>query len=177
MRYLIILIIIITSVSIQAQEDTVRYKIINQRKVYETYTLSGPRVGGTVIENGPLTQEIKDEFYDGFNRFIVQLGWQQEYNFFTLSNGASGVAQIVGLIGGLEQELFLPSVSGVIGFRTGGGFEFGVGGNVSINGTGLVLAIGYNFEMEEVRFPVNFALVPSRDGLRATLLIGFSKTD
>ncbi|WP_240773357.1 hypothetical protein [Pontibacter sp. SGAir0037] len=93
---------------------------------------------------------------------------------FTLENGVSGLFEFVPLIGGLEQGKFLPSLSALIGVRGARGFEFGLGPNVAISGAGLVLAVGTNFQSQGINFPVNFAVAPSSDGARFSLLLGFN---
>ena len=40
--------------------------------------------------------------------------------------------------------------------------------------SGLVLAAGTSFTSHGINFPVNLAVVPSKDGVRASLLIGFN---
>ncbi|MFD2514015.1 hypothetical protein ACFSRY_09070 [Pontibacter locisalis] len=135
--------------------------------------LSGPRIGFTILSQ-KYSDNIRDEFDTDVNAFMTQFGWQFETRVFTLENGVSGLFEFVPLIGGLEQGKFLPSLSALIGIRGAKGFEFGVGPNVSLAGAGVVLAVGTNFQSQGVNFPVNFAVAPSKDGARFSVLFGFN---
>ena len=84
------------------------------------------------------------------------------------------VTEWVGLVGGLEQSVLLPSLSWMVGVRTRDGAEFGVGPNVTPAGTALVLATGFTFRTGTMNIPLNAAVVPSKAGTRFTLLSGFS---
>ena len=139
----------------------------------QTLKLSGPRLGFTVLSQR-YADNIRDEFDTDVNTFMTQFGWQFETRIFTLENGVSGLFEFVPLIGGLEQGKFLPSLSGLVGIRGAKGFEFGVGPNVSLSGAGIVLAVGTNFQSQGINFPVNFAVAPSKDGARFSLLFGFN---
>lgn len=135
--------------------------------------LSGPRLGFTILSQR-YADNIRDEFDSDVNSFMTQFGWQFKTRIFTLENGLSGLFEFVPLVGGLEQGKFLPSLSGLIGLRTAKGFEFGLGPNVSLGGAGLVMAVGTNFQSQGVNFPANFAVAPSKDGARFSLLFGFN---
>jgi hypothetical protein len=135
--------------------------------------LAGPRLGFTILSQR-YVDNIKGEFDRDINPFITQFGWQFETRIFTLDNGVSGLFEFVPLVGGLEQGKFLPSLSALMGIRGAKGFEFGVGPNLSLGGAGLVLAAGTNFQSQGINFPVNFAVAPSRDGARFSLLFGFN---
>jgi len=151
-------------------------------------SLSGPRVGLTILTNGDLTETLSDEF--GLNsNFITQFGYQFEKQIM-------GDDQVVGLvegivfIGGLEHGLFLPSLSGMFGARFASGYECAVGPNISLSGPSLVLAFGRTIQAGNLNIPISLAWVPStqrqRDnndnglketyntGHRFTLTIGFN---
>jgi hypothetical protein len=119
-----------------------------------------------------LADKLKDKF--NASPTITQFGWQFETRYFTLKSGTSGLVEGVILIGGIEQGLFLPSGSLLIGLRNPNGLEFGFGPNLSLSGVGFVFAGGVTFHSENINFPVNLALVPSSDGLRLSLLFGFN---
>ena len=138
----------------------------------EHVTLGGPRIGVTYVGPGSMRDKLEDK-YD-VDPFFSQFGWQIETRFFTLPNGFSGVFELVPLIGGLEQGKFLPSISGLIGVRTGGGIEFGIGPNLSLSGAALAIAGGFTLRSEYINFPINLALVASDGGLRYGLLLGFN---
>ena len=142
------------------------------QEVEESIKLNGPRVGFTQISAGKTANNLKSKM--GVNPFITQFGWQFETQFFSLSSGTCGLIEVVPLIGGLEQGVILPSGNLLIGLRNHKGYEFGFGPNLSLAGPALVLAAGVTFHSEDVNFPVNIALVPSKDGMRLSLLVGFN---
>lgn len=141
--------------------------------VQDQLKLAGPRIGFTVLSQR-YTNHINDEFGRDINPFLTQFGWQFETRIFTLQSGVAGLFEFVPLIGGLEQGKFLPSLSALVGIRGAQGLEFGVGPNLSVGGAGLVVAVGTNFQSQGINFPVNFAVAPSRDGARFSLLFGFN---
>jgi hypothetical protein len=138
---------------------------------------SGPRIGFTIIGKGTAADFIRDR---GKTPFITQFGWQFETRIFTLSEGTTGLFEFVPLIGGIEQGMFLPSVSALMGIRGKKGAEFAFGPNLSLTGAGMVIAVGSSFHSENVYFPINLVVIPSvarntdeRTGVRVSLLIGF----
>ena len=137
----------------------------------QTVTLSGPRLGITVLTGG-VAQKAKDEFK--VDPFLTQFGWQFETRIFRLSTGLSGLFEFVPLIGGLEQGKFVPSLNALIGLRGPKGFEFGLGPNITPVSANIALAVGTSFHVEDVNFPVNLAVVPGNGGARFSLLVGFN---
>jgi len=135
-------------------------------------SLSGPRVGFTVLSDG-----IVDKLADDGLRirpFVTQFGWQFEKRFYGGANGLSAVTECVVLAGGLEQGVVLPSLSWLVGLRTRKGVEFGLGPNVTPVGAALVFAAGATFRSGALNFPVNLAVAPSKSGVRVSLLAGFN---
>lgn len=123
--------------------------------------LSGPRVGFTYITPGSLIDNLSDLPNIGeANPVIAQFGWQLEARFMDAGTTA-GIVEFIGMIGGFEQGLFLPSVSTLVGFRKSSGFELAMGPNLSLSGVGMVLGAGFNFKSGNLNFPVNIAYVPS----------------
>ena len=146
------------------------------RAIYEEpkqLKLGGPRIGITILSK-KFVDNMNEEFNEDISTVMTQFGWQFETRIFTLDNGTTGLFEFVPLIGGLEQGKFLPSLSALVGIRSGKGLEFGVGPNVSVSGAGLVFAAGTNFQSENINFPVNIAFAPSKDGARFSLLFGFN---
>lgn len=135
--------------------------------------LNGPRFGVTYIASGELTRKLKDR-YEITSPVITQFGWQFETQIFNIEGGPSGLIEFVPLIGGLDQGIFLPSASLICGLRAPSGLELGFGPNISAAGTGVVIAVGTSFTSGNVHFPFNFAVVPSRDGARFSLMCGFN---
>jgi len=153
--------------------------------------LAGPRIGFTILTNGSSADFINDraEDYNGDYiedqkmAFISQYGWQWESRF--VDNGdIVGLVEWVVLVGGMEQGMFLPAVSSLIGVRTGLGFEVAGGPNLSVSGIGMVFTIGKNFQSGNLNFPVNIAFVPGKSsawgdggkptGARISLILGFN---
>ena len=139
----------------------------------KTADLSGPRFGLTLLGEG-VVQQLATERDIHIGPHISQFGWQFEKQFYTKDSGVTMVTEWVGLIGGLEQNVALPSLSWLVGVRTRDGAEFGIGPNVTPAGTAIVFATGMTFRTGALNIPVNVAVVPSKSGTRVTLLSGFS---
>jgi hypothetical protein len=154
-------------------------------------SLSGPRFGVTVLSDS-IVDKLQDEDIS-ISPVITQFGWQFEKQFNTSANGTSLVTEWVLLAGGVEQGVFLPSVSWLVGARTRSGLEFGIGPNLSVAGAALAATAGMTFHAGGLNIPVNLAVVPSKvtwvtyDGppafrsteierraLRVSLLFGFN---
>jgi hypothetical protein len=86
----------------------------------------------------------------------------------------AAVSEWVLLVGGLERDIAIPSLTWLVGMRTANGAEFGVGPNITPAGTALALAAGVTFRHGFVNIPVNVAVVPSKAGTRVSLLTGFN---
>jgi hypothetical protein len=139
----------------------------------QTIDLSGPRVGATLLSSNvrELAREMSGK---DIGPVISQFGWQIERRFFSSPGGGTAVTEFVGLLGGADQGALLPSLSWVVGYRTAEGVEFAAGPNLSVTGTALALAAGVTFSAGRVNFPVNLAVVPSRSGVRVSVLGGFN---
>lgn len=164
-----------TKVTMNEVRPAIQQPVYAQHTGYpqENLKLGGPRLGFTILSQKYI-DHISNDYDTNVNAFMTQFGWQFETRVFTLENGTSGLFEFVPLVGGLEQGKFLPSLSALVGIRGAKGLEFGVGPNVSLGGAGLVLAVGTNFQSQGVNFPVNFAVAPSKDGARFSLLFGFN---
>ena len=131
---------------------------------------SGPKFGNTVLTPGLLgdiingDRKIGDEQpvdYTQNQAMMTQLGWQWETR---IAEGEDfvGLVEWIALIGGLEQGIFVPSVSTLMGIRKSGGLEAAVGPTFSLTGVGLVFAVGHTFKSGDLNVPINVAWVPSR---------------
>ena len=138
----------------------------------KTADLSGPRFGFTLLPDGVIDSLAKRSIAVGPH--ISQFGWQLEKQFYTQDSGVTMVSEWVGLLGGLEQDVALPSLSWLVGLRTREGAEFGIGPNITPAGTALVLAAGVTFRTAAFNVPFNLAVVPAKSGTRISLLSGFS---
>ena len=130
--------------------------------------LAGPRIGLTGLTSGEISEELE-------TNFISQYGWQWESRFAD-GNEIAGLVEWVVLFGGMEQGMFLPSFSSLVGIRSGSGLEFAGGPNLSVAGIGMVFSVGKNFTSGNLNLPINLAFVPGRDGLgsRISIMIGFN---
>lgn len=138
----------------------------------ETVSLSGPRFGITGLSAG-VADSLAEREID-VSQLITQFGWQFEKQFYSTEGGLTAVTEWVGLLGGLEQSVVLPSLSWMVGIRTREGAEFGIGPNFTPAGTALALAGGMTFRAGVMNVPVNVAIVPSKAGTRVSVLTGFS---
>ena len=141
--------------------------------VAKTVNLSGPRFGVTSLSQGVI-DKLETERGVQLRPLMSQFGWQFEKQFYSKSGGVTAVNEWVFLVGGLEQDVVVPSVSWIVGIRTQEGLEFGVGPNVTPAGTALVVAAGITFRSGVLNVPVNFAVVPSSAGTRVSMLAGFN---
>jgi len=135
--------------------------------------LAGPRVGMTFITQGS-TADFIHKGFDYVDRddvklgetgsaFTTQYGWQWESRFADGGGDVVGIVEWIALVGGMEQGLFLPSISSVIGARTANGLEFGVGPNLSLSGIGMLFAVGHNFKSGSLNIPVNLVFMPGKN--------------
>ena len=134
--------------------------------------LAGPRLGFTFISAGPIADVLHKGFdFDGGSdgrygstgpAFTTLYGWQWESRFADGGGNIVGIVEWIVLVGGMEQGMFLPSASSLIGARAGNGLEFGVGPNLSLTGIGMVFGIGYNFKSGNLNLPVNISVIPGR---------------
>ena len=128
----------------------------------------GPRIGATYLGPGLASDYM---MANGKQPVISQFGWQFEGRLFTTENGTQGLIEFVPLIGGIEQGIFIPSASLLLGVRGGEKriFEFGIGPNFSmtrdyksnaVGSFGVVIAVGTSFKTGNIYFPVTLAFVP-----------------
>ena len=139
----------------------------------EPVSLSGPRVGFSVLP-GRMVDSINARLNTDITPVISQFGWQFETRLFQVNDGLTGVTEWVLLAGGLEQGVFLPSGTWLVGLRTHQGAEFGVGPNLSAAGAGLAAAGGVTLRSGGVNFPMNLAIASGRGGARLSFLTGFN---
>jgi hypothetical protein len=138
----------------------------------KTVSLSGPRFGITSLSEGVVETLHKRQIDVGST--ISQFGWQFERQFYGKDSGVAAVNEWVVLVGGLDQNVALPSVSWMVGLRTKEGTEFGVGPNITPAGVALAFAAGVTLRAGILNVPMNVAVVPSRNGMRISFLTGFN---
>ena len=134
---------------------------------------AGPRFGVTWL-GGTIVDTLKTKYSIDVAPVITQFGWQFERQFASLENGPVALNEWVLLVGGLDQGAFLPSLTWLVGIRTPGNFEVGVGPNVTPAGVALAISSGITFRVGALAVPLNMAIVPSRFGVRSSILTGFN---
>jgi hypothetical protein len=143
------------------------------RGVTDTVDMTGPRFGLTV-----LTQETVDRLLSergiAVRPMISQFGWQFERRLYTNGDGVTMLTEWIPLISGLDQGVAMPSLNWLVGLRTAGGTEFGLGPNLTPAGVGLVLAAGVTMKTGALHVPFNFAVVTSKYGPRLSIMTGFN---
>ncbi len=146
--------------------------------IIEPLKLSGPRVGiiGVLEADYSRLYEISNYFSEDnpVHPVLSTFGWQFETQFFAAPNGTAGLIEFIPLVSGFEQGLFIPSLNMIFGLRTAEGMEVGFGPGISILGTGIIAAAGYNFRSEYLNIPVNLAYVQGRESQRVVLTVGFN---
>jgi len=135
-------------------------------------SLSGPRFGVSVLSDGVVRALAEKELF--VSPTISQFGWQFERQFYGKQDGVTVLNEWVGLLGGLDQGVVIPSLTWLVGVRTREGAEFGLGPNVTPAGVALAISAGVTFRAGIMNIPMNFAIVPTKAGVRATLLTGFT---
>jgi hypothetical protein len=149
----------------------------------------GPRVGVNYIVVDPedYNAAIQKVFPDPDRRYfpiLTLFGLNLEQRI-RLGNTQSHFAfQEVLTVGGLDQNIIVPGLAVLIGFRSRMGLEVGLGpiANLKITtegvgiGISVVYSVGWTFSFEDVFVPVDLALVPTpSDGNpRISLLTGFN---
>ena len=164
------LMIVFTAFAVPALAQEVN--VTNPPPPVRTVNLSGPRFGFTSLSDG-IVQKLQERDIT-VRPAISQFGWQFEKEFFSKTGGVAAVNEFVVLAGGLEQGVVLPSVSWLVGVRSPTGVEFGMGPNITPAGVALALAGGVTFRSGALNVPVTFAVVPSKDGMRVSMLTGFN---
>ncbi|MEX2179472.1 MAG: hypothetical protein WD801_12230 [Gemmatimonadaceae bacterium] len=134
---------------------------------------SGPRFGVTWL-GGSIADTLRSRHNIDVAPVVTQFGWQFERQFASLEGGPVALNEVIFLIGGLEQGVFLPSLTWLVGVRTPGQFEFGVGPNLTPAGVALAFSTGMTFRAGALAVPVNVAIVPSRYGVRSSIVTGFN---
>src|SRR5579862_5541910 len=129
---------------------------------------SGPRFGILVLSDAAKRKAGLS------SAFTTVFAWQAELDFASQPDGVSGVTALIPALAGVEQRAFLPSITWIIGFRTPGGFEAGVGPDLSFDGTALAVAAGYTARSGTLNIPFNLGVTPGASGVRVSFTTGFN---
>ena len=132
---------------------------------------SGPRFGIAYLVGGSVTLEKAGKT---FSPLTSLFGWQFEHPFEAEFDLATPVAEVVLLVGGMEQGRVLPSMSWLLGLRQLNGLEFAAGPTVTGAGLQLAFAGGVTRSYGRLNVPVNLAVAPGRRGAAVSLTAGFN---
>ncbi len=143
-----------------------------QRTEVESRSLSGPRIGLTVI-TGPRADSILRA--NNLEPTISQFGWHFEQAIRpSRTGGPSFVIQEVLLLGAVERRVPIPSGTLLMGIRFPSGLEFGLGPNVTPVGTALAVGFGWSLQYGGVSIPMNYAIVRSPGIVRHSIMVGYA---
>lgn len=97
-------------------------------------SMSGPRMGVAYVTGDfatALMDPVDQGGYDGYP-VVSQLGYQQEMQYLSAGN-FNALVEVMGMVSGMEQGLFIPSLIFMNGFRFGeGNWEIAFGPSVGI---------------------------------------------
>jgi hypothetical protein len=167
-----VLMLLLATVALPAGAQTTTTDVTIPPPPVKTVSLSGPRFGFTALSDG-VVEKLHERSVD-VGSSITQFGWQFEKQFYSNAGGLAAVNEWVVLFGGLEQGVALPSLTWMVGLRTSGGAEFGIGPNITPVGVALAFAGGVTFRSGALNVPVTLAVVPSKAGTRISMLTGFN---
>ncbi len=126
--------------------------------------LSGPRVGMMFLPAGqPRTL----------------FGWHLEHQIGGAIDGPSFLVETVWFIGGIEHHEMIPIGTLMLGTRTPGGYEFGIGPSLTFGrngtlGSAVVLAAGRSYRFGGVRVPFDVSLALDSHGQRVSISTGWA---
>ena len=132
---------------------------------------AGPRFGAAYFTRGSETARSEGR---PLYPLTTLVGWQIEHPFDLGEDFPSFMTEFVVLVGGLEQNVFLPSATWLFAFRQTNGIEFGFGPSVNASGTQFALAAGLTHRFSKVNMPVNLAVAPARVGVAVSLTAGLN---
>jgi len=132
---------------------------------------AGPRFGVAYLTRGSETARRQGK---PFSPLTSLFGWQFEHPFDLGPEAPTLVTELVLLAGGLEQNVFLPSATWLVGLRQTNGLEFGVGPTFTASGSQIAFAAGITEKLGVVNVPVNVAVAPARVGVALSLTAGFN---
>jgi hypothetical protein len=138
--------------------------------------ISGPRLGLTsVVNNGSFGRALSKY---GINNVYSQFGWHFEAKVAPEGYHPSFVFECIPLIGALEYDVLIPSVTFPMGIRFPNGFEIGLGPNIVVGypnfSTSIVLAFGQTINVGGIGVPINMAICNGKGGTAVSVLMGYA---
>ena len=133
---------------------------------------SGLRLGAEYIIGGSVTAERHNQ---PLSPLMSVFGWQfeQQYNA-GVKGGPVPLMEVVGLVGGMDQGVAIPSGSWLWGLRQRNGWEAALGPTVTPAGVRLSFAGGITHRYGNFNLPVNLAVTPGRRGASVNITTGFN---
>jgi TolB-like protein len=152
----------------------------------ESLNLNGPRMGVIVFTGDAATLMQLDVDKGGFGLAPVmfQFGYQFEVQYLSAGD-FQALFEFLPLVTGLDQGLFIPSITFLHGLRSNKtGFELAFGPSLAVSkinvkaeptiNASFVFGIGKTFKSGRLNFPINFFFLPGKNGHRYGLSVGFN---
>ena len=143
------------------------------RGVTDTVDMTGPRFGLTMLNQASIDTLLEKKNIS-VQPMVSQFGWQFEHRLYTNGDGVTMLTEWIPLVSGLDQGVALPSLNWLVGLRSMGGSEFGIGPNITPLGVGLVVAGGVTMKTGALHVPFNVAVATSKSGVRLSFMTGFN---
>jgi len=160
--------------TLSAQEKKTSGDIPTSEK--PSWFFAGPRLGATgVTQSRDSFDAVIQKIYASDRKYFPlysQLGLAFEQRIRLGDDGSSLVFQEIGFVGGLDQNIALPSFSLFLALRFSFGLELGLGPEIGIkapSGTieadlSLVYLIGWLFEFNGFSIPICYSIIPTPTG-------------
>jgi len=118
----------------KAWEEALSYYAMLNEPVVTRIINNGPRMGVAFLQ-GDMAERMQAPRADGgygASPSLLQIGYQQEFQYMGTSR-FQALLEVLGLVSGLEQSMFIPSVVLLNGFRDESyGFEIGFGPSIAL---------------------------------------------
>lgn len=150
---------------------------------------SGPRMGIAILTSGKTRDYLTS--HDGYPVMSI-FGYQQEVQYMSTGNFRA-LFEFVGIVSGMDQGLFIPSLTVLNGFRNAkSGLEFAFGPSIGVGlqdksksaispiekfppSLSFVYAVGKTFQSGLLNIPVNAYVSPSKkEGWKIGISCGFN---
>ncbi|MEK7703101.1 MAG: hypothetical protein AAB317_03980 [Nitrospirota bacterium] len=140
---------------------------------FEEVNLSGPRVGFTHFTKGLRKQILEEEGVE-VRSLVAQFGWHFEKTISMNEEGPMLVFTLAPLLGGVDHNISLTTVSGLVGIRGASGMEISMGPTWFEDETAVTYAVGTHVRSGHLKIPFNLSVTPLQEGTSITFLTGFS---
>jgi hypothetical protein len=134
--------------------------------------LFGPRAGITYVAADPdsFTTSVNDIYHTNNDYFPLfsEIGLSVQQHIRISTTESYFTFQELLLIGGLDQNIVLPSISLLLGYVSPFGLNVGLGPYLTLQGSegkagiaaSMVFKAGWTFRIHDVALPVSFTIVP-----------------